>query len=159
MRWLHFRQLTKELATIFESFEKPYSMTYSSRGPYHWRIEIDHTIILCKLFHIGRNDNIVITNPVTWIKARKSEPIKIENRLLGVKKFLQTADEVREEAKKTIHTVAILHPDPLQIRQYINENEMIIVDINKKVYNYYFFSTSTLEKGFQQLLLQDHQKK
>lgn len=150
IRWLHHRQITKEIERVLQELNIEYELQAQQRGDFNWWIETEHAVIICKLFHIQRHENLVITNPTTWIRTKKSEPIRIENRLLGVTRFLKLSD-VRQ-TDKPIYKVAILHPTPLQIRQYINENEMVIVDINQKVYDYYFFSTSTLSDGFRTLL-------
>ncbi|HEY8436910.1 MAG TPA: hypothetical protein VIK63_07725 [Haloplasmataceae bacterium] len=152
MRFLHYRQLTNEIRAFFESRQMNYQLTCQRRRPYDWYIETVDRIILCKLYHIGRQENIVITNPTTWIRTKKSDPIKIENRLLGVKAFIEAGQRIKNEKQKPVDLLAIFHPGPSQIRQFINENEMIIVNLHQKVYQYIFTATDRLQEGLIQIL-------
>jgi len=134
---LLFKRIQNKLFDIFYNASIKFTLKQSKDSGCDWLIETETDIYICKLFQVNTSANLIITNTTTWILAKDSEAIKIENRIKNVNHFVN----YNPSSNKNIHKIAILHPSIKQIRKYINENEMIIINLDEEVDGFHFISS------------------
>jgi hypothetical protein len=149
MKFISTKKVTRFIHRILNELNRPYHMTQPKSKAVDWVICIDHHVFLIKLFSVNQDVKLVITNLTTWIKTKKSNPIKIENRIIGTQAFIH---QQPDHTDQVIHKIALLYPGVEQIRQYINENEMNVIELNTLINTYRFMTLDSLKDGMNHIL-------
>ncbi len=83
---------------------------------------------LFKVLVAPSGKELVITNKNTWI-VYENHKLSIKNQILSIKNFMDIPLDTNMEK------IVIIYPHIYRLLKYINENEMVLVSSNTKVYD------------------------
>ncbi len=122
------QKVKDELEDILINKNINYKINLIKKQSYQILIELPHQSYFVKVLKIPTSKELVITSKETWIISHQGE-VNIKNIIKTMKDFMNI--KVSEKTKK----IVIVYPEIYKILQYINENEMIIVESYADVYS------------------------